>query len=75
MIKFTLVTAECGDWEALYIDGQLAAEGHRVSAKDALKAINKIIPSVIERYDVPDEIAEMEMPENLNDLAEHLIEY
>ena len=75
MIKFTLVTAECGDWEALYINDKLVSEGHRVSARDALKAIGNIIPSKVERYDVPDEIAEMEMPENLNDLAEHLIKY
>lgn len=75
MTKFTFVTAECGDWQALYIDGKLAAEGHSVNARDVLDAISDILPNKIERYEVPDKVAEFGMPVSLTDLYDDLIDY
>lgn len=75
MTRFTFVTAECGDWQALYIDNQLAVEGHSIRARDVLDAIADIFPNKVERYEVNDEIAEMGMPTNLNDISIDLLEY
>lgn len=35
--KATLVFGE--DWQGLYLDGKLAAEGHRLNARDVLDAL------------------------------------
>ena len=75
MTRFTFVTAECGDWQALYVDGKLAAEGHSVSARDVLDAISGILPNKIERYEVPDKVAEFGMPASLSSLSNDLIDY
>ena len=75
MTRFTFVTAECGDWQALYIDNKLAVEGHSISARDVLDAIADIFPNKVERYEVNNEIAEMGMPTNLNDISIDLLEY
>lgn len=75
MTKLTFVTAECGDWQALYVDGKLAAEGHRVDARDVLDAIADIFPNRVERYEIRDEVAEMGMPTDLNDLSDDLMDY
>ena len=73
--KFTFVTAECGDWQALYINEKLAAEGHSVNTRDALDAMADILPNKVERYEIADEIAEMGMPTNLNDISNDLLDY
>lgn len=75
MTRFTFVTAECGDWQALYIDNKLAVEGHSIRARDVLDAIADIFPNKVERYEVNNEIAEMGMPTNLNDISIDLLEY
>ena len=75
MTKFTFVTAECGDWQALYIDGKLAKEGHSISARDVLTAIACILPNKVERYEISDRITEMGMPTNLNDISNDLLDY
>ena len=74
MTDFTFVAAECGDWEALYIDGKLGAEGHYIRAWDVLDAIAGILPNKVVRYEIPDEVAEDGMPENLNDLADDFLD-
>lgn len=66
--KFTIVSPECGDWEALYINGVLAAENHSLSARDVLDCIEDIFPSEVESVEIPDEVAERGMPEFLNEL-------
>lgn len=71
MTKFTFVTAESGDWQTLYINDKIAAEGHSIRAVDVLDAIADILPNKIERYTVSDEIAEMGMPNDLNDLLKY----
>ena len=75
MTKFTFVTAECGDWQALYIDGKLATEGHSIGARDTLKAVTNILPNKVERYEIEDRVAEMGMPMDLNDLSDKLLDY
>ena len=75
MTKFTFVTAECGDWQALYIDDKLATEGHSVRMSDVFNAIADILPNKVERYEIRNEVAEMGMPTNLNDLVNDLMEY
>lgn len=75
MTKFTFVTAECGDWQALYIDDKLATEGHSVRMSDVFDAIADILPNKVERYEIRNEIAEMGMPTDLNDLSNDLMEY
>lgn len=75
MTKFTFVTAECGDWQALYINNNLAVEGHSVSARDVLDAIADILPNKVERYEIRDEVAEMGMPTDLNELSNDLLDY
>lgn len=75
MTKFTFVTAECGDWQALYIDGKLAVEGHSVRARDVLDAIADILPNKVEKYEIANEVAEMGMPTNLNDISDDLLDY
>ena len=75
MTKFTFVTAECGDWQALYIDDKLAVEGHSVNARDVLDAIADILPNRVERYEISDQVAEMGMPTDLNELSNNLIDY
>ena len=75
MTKFTFVTSECGDWQALYIDGRLAAEGYSISARDLLDAIADILPNKVESYEISDRIAEDGMLTNLSDLSDNLIDY
>ena len=75
MTKFTFVTSECGDWQALYIDGKLATEGHSIRARDLLDAIADILPNKVEMYEVSDKVAEDGMPTNLSDLSDDLLDY
>ena len=64
----TLVHPESGDWEALYVDGKLAAESHSISAEQALKCIENPFDYKLECIEISDEVAEMGMPALLFDL-------
>ena len=64
----TLVRPESGDWEALYIEGRLAAEGHSLPADRVLEAISKPLDCKVELVEISDEVAEMGMPLLLKDL-------
>ena len=66
--KFTIISPESGDWEALYINGKLAAEGHSLDARDVLDAIDDILPNEVNSIWIPDEAAESGMPMNLGGL-------
>ena len=68
MDTMTLVRPESGDWEALYINGELAAEGHSLSADRVLKCIAKPLDCKVEHIEISDEAAEMGMPTLLSDL-------
>ena len=64
----TLVRPECADWEALYINGKLASEGHSLPADRVLECIAKPLDCKIELVEISDEAAEMGMPLLLKDL-------
>ena len=66
--KFTLVRCKSGDWEALYINDKLAAEGHNIRVRDVIDSINGILPNEYNEIEISDEIAETGMTNNLNDL-------
>lgn len=66
--KFTIVHPESGDWEALYINGKLAAEGHRLSVRDVLDCIDNILPNEYKCMTISDETAELGMPQYVNEL-------
>lgn len=66
--KFTLVSSESGDWEALYINDKLAAEGHNIRVGDVIDCINDILPNEYDEIEVSDEIAETGMPNDLSEL-------
>ena len=68
--KFTLVSCESGDWEALYINDRLAAEGHSIRVRDVIDSISDILPNEYSEIEISDEIAETGMPEKLSKLKE-----
>ncbi len=68
MIEVVMVDSECGDWQALYIDGVLVDEGHSISSRDVFKAIAGR-PHTFNTRRVSDEVAEMGMPTRLEDLV------
>lgn len=68
--KFTLINCESGDWEALYINDKLAAEGHNIRVRDVIDSISDILPNEYNEIEISDEIAEAGMPEKLSELKE-----
>lgn len=70
--KFIIVHPESGDWEALYINGKLAAEGHRLSVRDVLDCIDSILPNEYKYMTISDEAAELGMPQYISELDEVL---
>lgn len=68
--EFTIVHPESGDWEALYINGKLAAEGHSISVGDVLDCINNVLPNEHKYMIIPDEVAEVGMPQYINEFLE-----
>jgi hypothetical protein len=67
-MKFTLVRPECADWEALYIDGKLVEESHRLDTSRVLECIKKHLRCEFEQIEISDEVAEMGMPALLSEL-------
>ena len=70
--KFTIVHPESGDWEALYLNGKLATEGHSLSVQDVLDCIDNILPNEYKYITISDETAELGMPQYINELDEIL---
>lgn len=68
MTKFTLVCPACGDWEALYMDGKLVAEGHSLRVMDVLDAIANVLPNKFIYKEISDERAEEGFSIDLNDM-------
>lgn len=68
MKEFVLVCPECGDWEALYMDGKLIAEGHSLNVRSVLDAIADVLPNKFSYKEVSDDLAEEGFSENLNDM-------
>lgn len=40
-MRIDIIGHPSGDWEALYIDGHLADEGHSITVDDFINAVNK----------------------------------
>lgn len=68
MIDFVRVCPEGGDWEALYMDGKLVAEGHSLRIRDVLDAIADVLPNKLSYIEISDEKAEAGFSENLADM-------
>jgi len=69
MVNFTILSSKSGDWEALYANGKLLAEGHSLNVRDVLDCIDAMLPNTVKSIEIDDEIAEMGMPKNLSDLS------
>lgn len=69
MRHFLIVRPECGDWEALYMDGKLIAEGHSLRANDVLDAISSVFQNEVKYIEISDEEAECGMPMYSKDLS------
>lgn len=54
MSKVLFVSAESGDWEGMYVDGELKCEGHSLQCTEILKALG----IKYERRELPDEVVE-----------------
>lgn len=67
-IDVVMVYPECGDWEALYINGVLATEGHSVRIDEAVESLGQRVPIIYYKRKIPDEVAEMGMPKYLDDI-------
>lgn len=61
---FTIVRPESGEWEAMYVNGQLACEGHSLDAERVIHSLYGGVRIVT----ISDEVAEAGMPELLYDL-------
>lgn len=68
-IDVVRVCPECGDWEALYINGVLASEGHEVRLDSAIMSLGQFAPILYGYLEIPDEAAEKGMPKYLDDLG------
>lgn len=64
------VCPECGDWEALYINGILATEGHSLQLDKVILSLGQFAPILYGYHEIPDDIAEMGMPRYLSDLGQ-----
>ena len=56
--QFVIVSPESGDWEALYMDGKLIAEGHSLRVIDVLDAIADVLLNEVSYDEISDERAE-----------------
>lgn len=74
MTKFEIVAPECGDWEALYVNGKLVAEGHSIRLEEVLYAIQNILPNEYEYTEISDERAEEGFPEDRKELVDYIVD-
>lgn len=69
-INITRVYPECGDWEALYIDGILTSEDHRLRIDKVIRSLMQFLPIHYVSKEISDDIAEIGMPKYLEELSE-----
>ena len=74
-MKITYVTVESGDWEGLYIDGELAEDveqNHRMSMDSVLAAIAKATGAKYEHFCANDEWMETQgwLPETVDEIPD-----
>ena len=67
-IEFVTLSPESGDWETLYMNGKLIAEGHSLRVSDILDAIADVFPNKHKYMLVSEEKAEEGFTENLKDM-------
>lgn len=70
-IEFVSILPDGGDWEALYMNGKLVAEGHSLDSRAVLDAIADAVPNTFRYVYVSDEKAEEGFSENLSDMFEN----
>lgn len=51
MVKVTLVSDEGGDWEGLYVDGELLTENHSLSAWHILSELSQVFGFEFKSYE------------------------
>lgn len=68
-VELVIASSECGDWEALYINGRLIDENHHLQATQVLSHLGQFLPITLVHMDVSDDTAEMGMPQNLSELT------
>ena len=73
--KLIIAYSECGDWEALYINSKLVAEEHRMRSTTLLNAVGETFKCDYGYMEIPDEIAELGMPDKLWELEKLVEEY
>jgi hypothetical protein len=69
-VELMMAYPECGDWETLYINGKLTDESHRIPSTRILQAVGEAFKCNYGFMEIPDEIAELGMPEKLWELKE-----
>ena len=67
-IEFVTLASESGDWEALYMDGKLIAEGHSLRVAEVLDAISDRVPNKYQYMHVSDDKAEQGFTNNLAEM-------
>lgn len=67
-VELVTLIPDCGDWEALYLNGKLIAEGHQLSVDNILEALADVFPNEHQYMNVSDEKAESGFTENLADM-------
>ena len=58
--KLIVVYAECGEWDGIYVNGELAVENHNLSSSDWIRIIqqHQCFDPIIETYYVKDSYIE-----------------
>ena len=77
-MNIALIQSTLGDWQALYIDGKLTIEGHKLEPFDVLCAIEKARMGDIMvegREWNPEATDQWTLPHALNDLENEYIVY
>lgn len=60
------------DWEGVYINGELAAEGHSISAQDLADVLSLEFQSIyVSNEWLGDEVGNL--PENINDIPKEVV--
>lgn len=68
-VDIAIVSPECGDWEALYVNGRLIAENHRLRVEQVLSHLGQFLPISLVHIGVSDEIAETGLSQDLSELT------
>ena len=74
MTKIEIISSDCGDWEALYINNKLVAEGHTIRVGDVLHAVQEVFSHTFDCSFITDERAEEGFPEDRNELVDYIVD-